>query len=572
MSASINSRTDIILRLLADTGLATDDKIEQIRKAAGDADLIDFMIEKKVMSAAQGEKYRKKVQEVEEAPSIPNWTIIRKLGQGGMGAVYKAVHNVMAKKVVAMKVLAPALANNPDFVARFEREARSAGALDHPNVVAGVDFGHTTSGAPYFAMEYIDGDSAKDLLAKEGKLKVADALKIVYDVGKALEHAAGCKLIHRDIKPDNIMIVRKDGTVKLADLGLAKQMDDENSMTQTGSGFGTPYYMPPEQARNAKYVDPRSDIYALGATLYHLLTGKVPFSGDTAMEVLIAKEKGNYAKASASNPDVPSQVNLLIDKMMAKDPAHRFQNASELIHQLDSLELHAERLSFIQGMPSDTPTGNMTPTPRPPSSGGGKRPPSGGASRPPSGGGASRPPSSSGSPSRPPSRDEDMGKQQTSDEYFLRYKDPHGKPVKTHMPKSRVLHMIKNNQLDETVEISTTPNGGFRKLAAFPEFEPFLRARIAAKKFEEKAGGSQTASKMADLLQNYDKAASRHKMKKTAKNAAFNIVSFVFAGVIFVGGCWAIYTYIIKPKLDATAAASKANEEETKQNRELLGR
>ena len=560
------SRTDIVCRLLTDTGLATEEKASQIRKAAGDADIIEFMVEKKLMSAAQAEKYRKKAQEVEEAPSIPNWTIVRKLGQGGMGAVYKAVHSVMAKKVVAMKVLAPNLANNPDFVARFEREAKSAGALDHPNVVAGVDYGHTSTGAPFFAMEFVDGYSAKDLLEKHGKLKVDDALRIVRDVAQALDHAAGCKLIHRDIKPDNIMVTKRDGVVKLADLGLAKQMDDENSMTQTGSGFGTPYYMPPEQARNAKYVDPRSDIYALGATLYHLLTGKVPFTGDTAMEVLIAKEKGTYSKPSALNGDIPSQVNLLIDKMMAKDPAHRFQNAGELLQQIDNLGLHANRLSFAEASPSDTPTGNLGMTPRPPSSG-----PA--SSRPPSAASKSNPPATGKSipPPRPPSRNTEM-ERPASDEYFLRYKDSHGKMIKTHMPKSRVLHMIKANQLNETVEIATSANGQFRRLAAFPEFEPFLRARIAAKKFEEKAGGSPAASKMADLLQNYDKAASRHKMKKSAKNAAFNVVSFTLAGVIFAAGCWGIYTYIIKPNIEKTAAAQKLNEEETKKNKELLGR
>jgi eukaryotic-like serine/threonine-protein kinase len=562
------TRTDIVCRLLTDTGLATEEKAAQIRKAAGDADIIEFMVEKKVMSASQAEKYRKKAQEVEEAPTIPNWTIIRKLGQGGMGAVYKAVHSVMAKKVVAMKVLAPNLANNPDFVARFEREAKSAGALDHPNVVAGVDYGHTSTGAPFFAMEFVDGYSAKDLLEKHGKLKVADAVRIVRDVAQALDHAAACKLIHRDIKPDNIMVTKRDGVVKLADLGLAKQMDDENSMTQTGSGFGTPYYMPPEQARNAKYVDPRSDIYALGATLYHLLTGKVPFTGDTAMEVLIAKEKGTYSKPSALNGDVPSQVNLLVDKMMAKDPAHRFQSAGELLQQIDNLGLHASRLSFAEASPSDTPTGNLGMTPRPPSSG---------SSRPPSVAGKSNSasPDKSNPPPRPPSRNTEMERPE-ADEYFLRYKDPHGKMIKTHMPKSRVLHMIKANQLDETVEIATSANGQFRRLAAFPEFEPFLRARIAAKKFEEKTVGSQTAnktaSKMADLLQNYDKAASRHNMKKSAKNAAFNVVSFTLAGVIFAAGCWGIWTYIVKPNIDKTAAAAEKNKEETKANKESLGR
>jgi len=573
MSANTQSRTDIVCRLLTDSGLATVEKVEQLRKAAGDSDVIDFMIQKNVMSATQAEKYRQKAQEVEEAPAIPNWTIIRKLGQGGMGAVYKAVHNVMSKKVVAMKVLAPNLAGNPDFVARFEREAKSAGALDHPNVVAGVDFGHTITGAPYFAMEFVDGCSAKDLLEKHGKLTVGDALKIVYDVTRALEHAADCKLIHRDIKPDNIMIVRKDGTVKLADLGLAKQTDDDSGLTQSGSGFGTPYYMPPEQARNAKHVDARSDIYALGATLYHLLAGKAPFTGDTAMEVLIAKEKGTYPKASAANPDVTPQVNLLIDKMMAKDPAHRFQSASEVLKQLDVLGLHGDRLSFAEGMPSETPTANMANTPRPPSSSTAPRPPSSSTSqqRPPSSTTSSRSTTSSAAPLRQPSKNTNMEKP-VSDEYFLRYKDPHGKLIKTHMPKSRVLHMIKTNQLDETVEIATSPDGPFRRLAAFPEFEPFLRSRIAAKKFDAKAGGSQAASKMADLLQNYDRAESRHKFKKSAKNAAFNIVSFTLAGVVFIGGCWAIYNYIVKPNLEKNAAAQKENDEETKRNKELLGR
>ena len=164
-----------------------------------------------------------------------------------------------------------------------------------------------------------------------------------------------------------------------------------------------------------------------------------------------------------------------------------------------------------------------------------------------------------------------MEKPAASDDYFLRYRDSSGKPVKTHMPKSRVIHMIRNNQLDETVEISTRPNEQFRKLAAFPEFEPFLRARIAAKKFDEKSGNGKTVSKMNELLQNYDKADARHKLKKTAKNAAFNIVSFTLAGIIFVAGSWGIYNYIIKPKLEDNAKASQANDEETKRNREALG-
>ncbi|HVJ83430.1 MAG TPA: serine/threonine-protein kinase, partial [Planctomycetia bacterium] len=482
---------------------------------------------------------------------IPNWTIIRKLGQGGMGAVYKAVHNVMAKRVVAMKVLAPNLADNPDFVARFEREAKSAGALDHPNVVAGVDFGQTASGTPYFAMEYVDGFSAKDLLARQNHLSVSDALKIVYDVAQALQHAAESNIVHRDIKPDNIMIVRKDGTVKLADLGLAKQIGDENSMTQTGSGFGTPYYMPPEQARNAKYVDARSDIYALGATLYQLLTKSYPFNGTTAYEVIVAKETGTYAKASALNADVPSPVNLLIDKMMAKDPAHRFQSAAELVAQLDRIGLHNDRLSFIGG---GGPSGAKP----------------GGA--PKSDPGKANPQQKSKTPAAPPRSSGSLPEREVaapSDTYYLNYKDAKGNPVKTKMPKSRVLHMIRNGDLDERVEASTGPKGPFRKLAAFPEFEPFLRSRIAAKKLDAKP--TSTANKMQDLIQNFDKLDSRHKLKGKAKSAVFSIFSFVFAGILFVAGCWGIYTYLIAPQLDKQAAETKKFDDETKRNKETMG-
>jgi hypothetical protein len=157
-----------------------------------------------------------------------------------------------------------------------------------------------------------------------------------------------------------------------------------------------------------------------------------------------------------------------------------------------------------------------------------------------------------------------------SEEYFLRYKDGRGKQVKTHMPKSRVIHMIKTDQLNETVEIATSPQGPFRKLAAFPEFEPFLRSKIAAKKLEERP--NKAGDKMTDLIANFDKAQSRHQLKKSAKNVGFNVISFIFAGVIFVAGCWGIYTYLIKPMMDDNAKKTQEMNEEIKRNKELMGR
>src|SRR6266567_7426089 len=209
---------------------------------------------------------------------VGDFHLTKKLGEGGMGTVFKA-HQMSMDRDVALKILPRHLAKDTSYVERFYREARASAKLDHPNIVRGIAVGEDR-GYHYFAMEYIDGESSDKVLESQGKLQVGDAVKIALDVARALDHAHSKGLVHRDIKPDNIMITRQ-GFVKLADLGLAKAADENQGLTQTGSGFGTPYYMPPEQARNAKYVDNRSDIYALGATLYHLLTGKVPFTGDT---------------------------------------------------------------------------------------------------------------------------------------------------------------------------------------------------------------------------------------------------------------------------------------------------
>jgi serine/threonine-protein kinase len=173
-------------------------------------------------------------------------------------------------------------------------------------------------------MEFIDGESVDKQLERQGQLSVGDSVKLAIDVARALEHAHAKGMVHRDIKPDNIMVTRA-GQTKLADLGLAKATDEDSGLTQTGSGFGTPYYMPPEQALNAKYVDNRSDIYALGATLYHLITGKVPYDGDTAVEVLTAKKEGRHQPARRLNDEVPEILDLVIDKMMHKDPKARYQ-------------------------------------------------------------------------------------------------------------------------------------------------------------------------------------------------------------------------------------------------------
>jgi serine/threonine-protein kinase len=281
---------------------------------------------------------------------LGDFKVIRKIGIGGFGAVYLA-RQLSMNRDVALKVLARSKAVRPDFVERFLREARTLIRLIHPNIVRGYVSGEE-QGWHYFAMEYVDGESLFSWLRRLGRLPVAESLHLTLRVADALSYAHQLNLVHRDIKPENILLTT-DGRVKLADLGLAKEMDEDLSLTRTGTGFGTPYYMAPEQARNAKYVDHRSDIYALGTTLYHCLTGKLPFKGDTALELILAKEKDPYTPVRRHNRDIPERVDLIVAKMLAKKPHERYQSCADLIADIERLELSSSELPFIKS--SSTP-------------------------------------------------------------------------------------------------------------------------------------------------------------------------------------------------------------------------
>lgn len=275
---------------------------------------------------------------------IGDFRLDRKLGQGGMGAVYLA-HQVSLDRPCALKVMSSQLSQRKDFVDRFIREARVGAKIDHPNVVRCYAVGEF-KGVYYAALEFIDGSSMQDWANTLGTLEVGDAVHIAIVCAQALGYAHNMNLIHRDIKPDNILVTKK-GMVKVADLGLAKAVDEDQSMTQSGTGLGTPLYMPPEQARNAKYVDQRSDIYALGATIYRLLTGVPPYKGDSTLELILAKEKTTHKPASQINKQVPEKLDLIIDKMMARDPQHRYQTCDELLADITLLGLENPSLSFI---------------------------------------------------------------------------------------------------------------------------------------------------------------------------------------------------------------------------------
>jgi predicted Ser/Thr protein kinase len=258
----------------------------------------------------------------------------RKLGQGGMGAVYLA-HHAGLNKPVALKILPEALAKNPDYIARFLREARLAARLDHPNVVQVFDVGQSEE-LYYITMQYVEGRSLDVLLKERGKLSANEALSVAKRVAAALDAARRLGITHRDIKPANILI-SKDGFVKVADFGLAKERASKGSISETGQILGTPHYMAPEQAEG-KAVDSRTDLYALGATLYHMVTGQKPFDGPTPLSVVVKALKDDPVPPRQIDPSIPEGVQNLVLRLMSKSPDARPATGEEVARIIDALK------------------------------------------------------------------------------------------------------------------------------------------------------------------------------------------------------------------------------------------
>lgn len=266
---------------------------------------------------------------------IEGYEIECKLGQGAMGVIYKGRHEKL-QRIVALKVLLPEFANDKEFIQRFFREAKAAITLHHPNIIQGYHVGES-NGFYYFAMEYVEGGTVKEKIQKTGLLPEMEAIDIVTQICRALEHAQENGIVHRDIKPDNIMMTT-DGEAKLCDLGIAKEINQDGSLTQTGIALGTPYYISPEQAMGEKKIDIRSDIYSLGATFYHMVTGKVPYEGDTSAVIMTKHISEDPPDPRAVNPTVSQGTANVIMQMMAKDRAYRFQNPTEVSDQLEAVK------------------------------------------------------------------------------------------------------------------------------------------------------------------------------------------------------------------------------------------
>lgn len=449
-------------------------------------------------SKSEATKVKKPAMHDPDEPSFEDFRLIKKLGEGAMGAVYKA-YQISADREVALKVILPHIARNPKIIERFNREAQTMGLLDHDNVVVGYAL-NEENGCYYFAMEFVDGRSVQDWLTDMGKFSVGDALYVIINAARGMQHAHEQTLVHRDIKPANIMITRQ-GVVKVADFGMVKQLDDDVSVTQTGTGIGTPAYMPLEQARNAKEVDGRSDIYALGCTLYCLLTGQPPFTGQTLVELIKAQEIGIFAPARKFNQNVPDRLDLIIHKMCAKLVKHRYQNCGEVIRDLAGLGLANESLSFIKAEGPGAKAAAAAPK----------------AAGPASTAGAKAPPGSILQWKEEPKLDEDP------ELWYLRYQTADGQTVTKKLRTHEILDLLKDEKFDSKAQASHSPDDGFRHLATYREFESRMQSRLIKARTDTQANRFKSLYKAAERAE--ELKAEREAQQPEEGSAAYRMLT-----------------------------------------------
>lgn len=264
---------------------------------------------------------------------LGGYVLRRMLGHGGMGTVYLAEDEVR-RRPVAVKVLSSASVGNGNYAASFLSEARIASQINHPNIVSVYDYG-CENGQYYLAMEYVDGQSCRAKIIRDGRIPWREAIEIAVQVAEGLKAAAEQGIIHRDIKPENILM-DSSGRVRVADLGLAKDLNVVTPLPSDTS-LGTPDYMSPEQVNNSETVDLRSDIYSLGATLFHMICGKAPYTGRSAYEVMVKHVHSSLPSPLKYVPDLPLEVYDVLRKMMAGAPEARYQSYGELIADLKAL-------------------------------------------------------------------------------------------------------------------------------------------------------------------------------------------------------------------------------------------
>ena len=368
LSASLDTEVG---KVVVDMGLATRTEIEFCReqqKQSSDPNqrsLADLLVDHQFITPNQAKRIRKSLEE-RKSSQIPGYQLISKLGKGAMATVYKA-RQMSLDRIVAVKVLPKKLSENPEFVERFYKEGRAAARLSHNNIVQAIDVGCAPEGYHYFVMEYVEGQTLYDIMQPppigEGRnFAEAEALDVTIQMADALAHAHLRNLVHRDVKPKNILLTR-DGVAKLTDLGLARAMDDKDAAeTEAGKAYGTPYYISPEQIRGDVDIDFRADIYSLGATMYHLVTGKPPFDGETPSAVMHKHLKQPLTPADHVNTALSAGIGEIIDVAMAKNRDERYQSTEDMLEDLQAVRrgeppTHARRAVHLEGLEKLEETG-----------------------------------------------------------------------------------------------------------------------------------------------------------------------------------------------------------------------
>jgi serine/threonine-protein kinase len=341
-----------VARLVQSWKLATADELQPIldRHQEDPAQLLDVLVDAQLVTPSQAQRVRAELHRTRQPVlRIPGYRVLDRLGSGSMGVVYKA-RQLSMDRMVALKVLRPELLRDPIYIERFVQEAKLAAKLSHNHIVQAIDVGES-DGQYFFVMEFIEGISIAGLLEQKSRLGEQESLRIVLDIARALEHASRRGLVHRDVKPQNIMIT-SEGVAKLADLGLARATRDKRAQqAESGRAIGTPHYISPEQARGETDIDIRSDIYSLGATLYHMVTGRTPFQGTDPAEILRKHVQEELVPPDHINTALSDGCGLVVEMMMAKRREDRYAGPADLILDLECLlakkppKLAQERIS-----------------------------------------------------------------------------------------------------------------------------------------------------------------------------------------------------------------------------------
>ncbi|HEX2972026.1 MAG TPA: serine/threonine-protein kinase [Tepidisphaeraceae bacterium] len=357
-ASGLNSSLDSeVGKVVVELGLATKTEVEFCReqqKQSSDPNqrsLADVLIEHSFITVNQAKRIRSSLDD-RRRNQIPGYRLLEKLGKGAMATVYKAKQESL-DRIVAIKVLPKKMNDNTEFVERFYREGRAAARLSHNNIVQAYDVGYSPEGYHYFVMEYVEGKTLYDIMQPppvgDGRaFSEAEALDIIIQICEALAHAHDRGLIHRDVKPKNI-ILTPQGVAKLTDLGLARAMDDKTAAeSEAGKAYGTPYYISPEQIRGEVDIDFRTDIYSLGATLYHLVTGHPPFEAETPTAVMHKHLKEPLVPPDHLNTALSAGLSEIVEVAMAKKRDDRYALTRDMMVDLQAVRhgeppIHARR-------------------------------------------------------------------------------------------------------------------------------------------------------------------------------------------------------------------------------------